>query len=550
MNHQYIKTEMESIKHLSPYLFNALKKHHYHTQNSNTGILSHPLLPRAISILKRWENSLLLYLVNLSEKDSYRLSELLASNSQQPALLKIKNELLKKIGKDGHQSARLTSPAWWEKHIKKESDRLKETLLISAGLVQKNVSPFVSREMLFCRQHRQQSRLNFLSNRHVIHAETRQQAESLLTMAMAGIANPRIRKIELTQVLLGTYQYAIESNHICEVVTLTLPPSFHSIKQSGTPCVQWHGLTPKEAHRFLEAYWQKVRSALSGTPIYGTRIVEPHHDATPHWHIIVYMPEQNRENVLSVFKKYAIQLADKFTALDNNKLVTHTSVKNEAILHYLMKYMASSIPGVAEHCAKDDISGEYYADMAERAKLWASLWGIRQFQHFGLPEIGVWRECRRVRSISIADKLGAEAEAVRYAADNSDFAGYIRAQGGAGLKRAGRTLHIAREESPYENLWGEIRMITVGLKCPKSAPEHIVKTRTTCFLQQAVRLLKTTLRQPSSLSCNNVNNCRKTAEGKEEDMPDSLTIPIKNQQDYQTGGKNNRTTDIPIISRI
>ena len=39
---------------------------------------------------------------------------------------------------------------------------------------------------------------------------------------------------------------------------------------------------------------------------YGFRVVEPHHDGTPHWHLLLFMPEQHREIVRGVFRTYAL----------------------------------------------------------------------------------------------------------------------------------------------------------------------------------------------------------------------------------------------------
>ncbi|HCQ8976846.1 TPA: replication endonuclease [Klebsiella variicola] len=517
--------DIDSVKKLSPKFFDVLNKYKYARLDDKINKFSYILLPRVLSVLEKWDD-LSRYLVNVSDKDIYRLSEELVINADKKSVQGKKSTLLKFFDKENHHSARLSSTTWWENRIRKESDRLKEVLFISAGLVQEKISPFISREMFSFCQKKQQKRINFLSARNAINAETRQESEKLLTMAMAGIANPRIRKSELIKILLGTYQYAMENAHICEVITLTLPPAFHAIKKSGVPCAQWNGSSPRVAHRILETIWQKVRSALSDVPIYGTRVVEPHHDATPHWHIIMYLNKKDRELIISTFKKYA----EKLTEFDSEKLVATISVKNEAIIHYLMKYMASSVPGIADSRAKDDITGELYSAMAERVKCWASLWGIRQFQHFGLPEIGVWRECRRIRSMSIAAELGDDAEAVRYAADTSDFADYILAQGGAGLKRSERILQVAREQSPYENLWGEKNIITIGIKCLKLTPGKIVRTRSLHFLQQPAKLLKKISQRSSLSSCNNVNNCRNLYSENKKRVSELLGLLIKTKK--------------------
>ena len=231
--------------------------------------------------------------------------------------------------------------------------------------------------------------------------------------------------------------------------------------------------------------------------------MEPHHDSTPHWHILVYIPQENDSKVISTINKYFSTIVDSssFDSKIDMKLFT-----NEAVLHYMMKFLASSFPGVADENAINDKTGKPISCEAKNAKLWASQWGIRRFQHFGLPEIGAWRECRKVRSHNITHELGHAAEAVRHAADHGDFQGYIEAQGGIGIKRSQRVLHVERVISPFDNIWGEEKIIIIGIKTNTSSRNNIFRTREIHYSQQEVRLLDK-YKQPS-LSCNIVNNCR------------------------------------------
>ncbi|MEX1057046.1 MAG: replication endonuclease [Natronospirillum sp.] len=73
---------------------------------------------------------------------------------------------------------------------------------------------------------------------------------------------------------------------------------------------------------------------------------------------------------------------------------------------YVAKYIAKNLDGVFEKpggsgagkatAAVDYTGGGSIGDTAQRVRAWASCHGIRQFQQFGGPPVGVWRELRRL----------------------------------------------------------------------------------------------------------------------------------------------------------
>lgn len=41
---------------------------------------------------------------------------------------------------------------------------------------------------------------------------------------------------------------------------------------------------------------------------FGFRVAEPHHDGTPHWHILVFVKPEQREDLRETFSFYALQV--------------------------------------------------------------------------------------------------------------------------------------------------------------------------------------------------------------------------------------------------
>jgi hypothetical protein len=174
--------------------------------------------------------------------------------------------------------------------------------------------------------------------------------------------------------------------------------------------------------------------------VYGFRIAEPHHDGTPHWHLLMFFPEAHREVVRAVVRRYALADSPGEPGAEQYrfKAIGIDAGKGTAA-GYVAKYVSKNIDG---YKVETDLFGNEAVAASHRVEAWASTWGIRQFQQIGGPPVGVWRELRRIPKVKVDIDSGATLAAARDAADAGDWKGYVMANGGPIRKRRDRPLQM------------------------------------------------------------------------------------------------------------
>ena len=173
-----------------------------------------------------------------------------------------------------------------------------------------------------------------------------------------------------------------------------------------------------------------------GIQPYGFRVVEPHHDGTPHWHLLLFMPDKHREAVRSVMRHYALlDSGDEPGAQEHRFKAIAIDPEKGTAAGYIAKYIAKNIDGYA---LDQDLYGNDSVKASERITAWANTWGIRQFQQIGGPSVTVWRQLRKL------DKTDdSELEFIRQSATASDWAAFMLAMGDP------ETPHRAQAIKPY-----------------------------------------------------------------------------------------------------
>ncbi len=310
------------------------------------------------------------------------------------------------------------------------------------------------------------------------------QACNLQDVADKSVSNPKIRRGELMVRARGFEETAKFMGHVAIFLTITCPSRFHRWAASGVQNPHWIGDTPRDAQDYLCGVWQKIRAAWGRRKImpYGFRVAEPHHDACPHWHILLFMPQDQRGDAVTIAHKYAMQDSPKERgAMKHRFTCEDIDTSKGSATGYISKYISKNIDGLTEsgdEVGLDFASGKKASDGAVRVKTWASTWSIRQFQQVGGPSVTVWRELRR---------LGAVAEGVdshqrdlfdgpQNAADRAIWSLFWMLQGGPEVSRSELTLKPAYTSDDIGKYGEEVKKVA-GVSAVQGEQEFFRRTR-------------------------------------------------------------------------
>lgn len=380
---------------------------------------------------------------------------------------------------------RLLSAKWWERRVNRCWDRLQEHIAILLGKVRKGVSAYVSNATMKVVRERKRAMMRWLAESEVMN-EQHDLVISMKDCWEASNANPVNRRAEMMTRMRGFEDYAEEQGHVGVFFTWTAPSRFHAWKTGSNGKTiendKYQGATPRDTCTYLGQLWSRARSYLKrwGMPIYGFRVCEPHHDGTPHWHMLLFMRKCDRNGVIDTLQRYA--LTDDRQELErSNQGIPFTDFtprfdwkeidpsKGDAT-GYIAAYIAKNIDG--EHVDGDEEAGTKADLGAQHACAWASWWGIRTFQQIGGAPVGVWRELRRISNAKKhGDLVGPPKpvlqdprfEAARFAADNGIFRCYLHAMGGALSTRAEHPIKLAHLIEEEANRYGEDIKRLMGL---------------------------------------------------------------------------------------
>ncbi|NMP27195.1 replication endonuclease [Rahnella sp. SAP-1] len=428
--------------------------------------------------------------------------------------------------------ARLVNDEWWIRQLKAQRTQWRESLLIAAGEVSLQKSGYASKQAIRDVRARRMANMEYLKSRELENVDTGERID-LIDKVMASISNPEIRRMELMSTIAGIEKYAASVGDVGMFITITTPSKYHPTRMVGKKedrrvnfNHRWdeEAFSPKDGQRYLVKIWGKMRTAFKdhGLKVYGMRVVEPHHDATPHWHMMLFCDRAQRQAVIDIMRSYALKEDGHERGAQNQRFECKHLNKGGAA-GYIAKYIAKNIDGYALDGQLDHETGQALSDTAAAVTAWASVWRIPQFKSIGVPTMGAYRECRRIRGVSLTADFDELVEAVRVAADAGDFAAYIEAQGGANVPRNTQTVRTARHVIDELNEYDEEVQKVIGIFAPHLGADHVHETRTTKWQivakSVAVAPHPLTLKSAFGAPRSPVNNCGEVQTGLGQCLP-------------------------------
>lgn len=423
--------------------------------------------------------------------------------------------------------AKVTNEEWWRNILQRRRDTQKEHLAIAVGQVQAKASPYASRSCISERDEQKRRNRKYLERMAIENEETGEQIP-LDLQVYKSIANPALRRTELMTRMRGFEDIAEEFGYYGAFITLTAPSKYHSVYSRGGFVENWIGNTPRDTQAYLCGVWSRIRAKLNreGIKIFGFRVAEPHHDGTPHWHILVFMRPADVQTAFRIMWIYAMDEDGHEKGAATNRFEFKMIDKEKgSATGYIAKYISKNIDGYALDDAIDTESGQNLKSMAKAVTAWAGRWKIRQFQQIGGAPVSVWRELRRLRDKKVDE---AVIDPVLASADIGDWAAYTVHQGGPMVKRKDLTVRLSYEEqlNQYEEPTKKINGIfspIIGLSsyiCTRLIKWKIIKKD---LSNKEVDLKNRAERTAWS----SVNNCTRNFQSEADDQREQIRKQLK-----------------------
>lgn len=397
---------------------------------------------------------------------------------------------------------RTINPEWWERQLWRLRSDWREALLRASNQVHKKAHPYISAEAF--QEWKEQKRKNsdFFKSHELIDEDG--NTASLEDMVLSSISNPTIRRHELMTRMQGVEYVAQHNGDVGVFYTITCPSKYHCTTYGGRMNYKWEHDTPPIAQKYLTGLWAKIGSKLhrEHLRVYGFRVAEPHHDGTPHWHLLLFMHPSDRRAITRIIHAYAIkedrhELSKFHRERFNFKKIDPDKGSATA---YIAKYISKNIDGYAlrdkdGNPLLDDESGKPMTETAKFATAWAARYRIRQYQPIGQPSVTVWRELRKLNNqlISILTenkqynpahptKLKAlvsdlQLDNILAAADAGCWASYTLFMGGVLIPRGDYAVKLDYEEKDEPNIYGEIVERVIGILVPQLGENGRICTR-------------------------------------------------------------------------
>lgn len=349
-------------------------------------------------------------------------------------------------------SGRLFNERWWRRALRNVHIRSVEKKAIELGLVRQGKEKYVSNVTL--RRKRQQKQRNKRVLENCFATNENNQTYTLQELSDKTVSNPTIQRNELMTRLAGFDEIAKEQGHEGVMLTITTPSKMHASVTNNNKAFNnpnYDGTTPAQAQKYLTLIWSRMRAQFNrqGIKPYGFRVAEPHHDATPHWHVLLYGNAIQLEALEQIVRNYALEDSPNEPGAQKHRVTAVRIDRSKGSgVSYLSKYISKSIDGYGLDM---DIDGGEPTKAAEKVKAWATTWGIRQFQQIGGPPVSLWRELRKASG----EGLGGVIKTIWNAANEGLWGTFVKLMGGTSASRKELPITLAKQWNDEPNCYRE-----------------------------------------------------------------------------------------------
>ncbi|MCH1924536.1 replication endonuclease [Shewanella sp. C32] len=398
---------------------------------------------------------------------------------------------------------------WWQQKLAVQHGRQIESVARHINLVNKQRGIYISDISKALYDNQRWHTQNFLQE--TIATNEDGFSKSLAELSSLNVSNPKIRHAELMVRMRGFEEYAESRQYSALFLTMTCPSKYHrAFSKSGAANPTWGGATPLDGQKYLCSTFARIRAEMKRQAIaaFGFRVAEPHHEGTPHWHLLLFLKSEQQQTLIDIFQHYCFEEdGDEKGAAEHRFTVKHIDPRKGSATGYIAKYISKNIDGEG---IDEDSYGEDAKTSAIRVRAWASCWGIRQFQQIGGAGVTPWRELRRIKAIS---ENGLEwIEEIRQAADQSDWQRYTELMGGVFCKRDEQTIRPLYQQQQINKQNPECIPANPAMDCRNPAISAEISPEMTLEpSSNPVPEIQQSIQKHAAMSCTNAENMLQAA---------------------------------------
>jgi len=329
---------------------------------------------------------------------------------------------------DKEKYNRLIDDQWWLKQIEKTQLRAQEALAGHLKAIRKHVTRKTHNKQIqrVTRNDRKMEKIYILSEGKI--------PISLYELSRTSIINRFSRYLNNVS---GMTDYGDNLKHDSMMITITCPSRMHPNSD------RYDGTTVREAQKYLTDLWAKARRTIQrkGINLYGIRVVEPHKDSCPHWHILVFHEYKKLEYAGRVITRFGLRTDGREKGAKEKRVVCEFIDRNLALpSSYLFKYLLKGMDLPRDATLEE--AKLKIADSVTSSTAWAQTHGIRRIQTIGGVSITVWDKLRQLPDEPLEDET---LELLRYQSRNGDYADFFTTQGGHNVGKSDHKAQTIRE---------------------------------------------------------------------------------------------------------